>query len=202
MVAGVEGYHDRPVKVRKRLASGRARKAVRAQARQQVKPQAFEDPRLRAVARLVHAAGCRSGRVSLREAARVACYSPQHFSEFFHDRVGLSFDTWQFAQRMKQAEDLLVQKPWMQADAIADAVGYSDVSVFSRAFKRYAGISWRQLKRLARECPRVAAGLDAIEHLDDAYRLAVFAERSPDTASVLLRLAERMQNLSKTAAAF
>lgn len=168
-------------------------KPVRALARQQVKPQAFNDPRLRAVANVVHGAIAKSTRVSLGEAARIAHYSPQHFSEFFHDRVGLSFDTWQFALRMEQAVNLLAQKPWMPADAVASVIGYSHPSAFSRAFKRYAGINCRQFLRLARTCPTVAAELAEIERLDYAYTLVMPARKISNIVPLLLRLVERMR---------
>ncbi len=169
---------------------------VRTQLHLRVKNQAFGNPRIREVARLVRAACDRSASVSLREAARAAHYSPQHFSQFFHDRVGVCFETWQFAVRMRSAEEALIRKPWMQADAVARAVGYSDASAFSRAFKRYAGINWRQLKRLAFENPDIAAALITIPFLDHAYALAMFAKKNPSAISMLQRLADCLHESS------
>lgn len=164
--------------------------------RQQVKPQAFDDPRCRAVAELVYWSMTSPIRVPLREAALVARYSPQHFSEFFHERVGLSFDSWQFAVRMNHAETLLALKPWMQVDAISQAIGYSDLSAFSRAFKRYAGINCRQFRWLIRTCPRLVEELPAIEGLDNAYILASYFQKHPDTGTALCRVAEILRDVT------
>jgi len=172
------------------------RKPVRSLVRQRITSQAFNDPRCEAVAELVQATIAKSMRVPLEEAARVARYSPQHFSEFFRDRVGLGFELWQFALRMKHAEHLLVQKPWMPAGIIASAVGYSDISAFSRAFKRYAGISSRQYRWLTRTYPSIAEHLPTIERLDHTYCVLRLAQQHADVAPLLRRLAERMQALS------
>lgn len=105
-------------------------------------------------------------------------------------RVRLSASGW--APR----QEALIRKPWMQADAVARAVGYSDASAFSRAFKRYAGINWRQLKRLAFENPDIAAALITIPFLDHAYALAMFAKKNPSAISMLQRLADCLHESS------
>jgi AraC-like DNA-binding protein len=163
-----------------------------------VKLQSLNDPRCRAVADLVRTAVAKSRRVSLEEAARIARYSPQHFSEFFHERVGVCFDTWQFALRMKHAEKLLVQKPWMPTDAISSVVGYSDVSAFSRAFKRYAGINCRQCRWLARLCPGLVDDPSGVERLDYAYSLLKLIHKDPNIASLLQQLVDHIRPSSSS----
>lgn len=151
---------------------------VRVQVRRELKRDAFEDPRLRAVADTVYKAIGKSVRVSLREAAHVARYSPTHFSQCFHDSAGVRFSTWEFALRMEHAENLLLRKPRMQVDAVANKVGYHDTSAFSRAFKRYAGINCRQLRRLAKICPTLATDSAAIERLDYVYFVATCVQKN------------------------
>lgn len=165
---------------------------IRAQVRQRMRMNAFSDPRLQAVAHLVHQCMRASKRVSLQQAAHAAHYSPQHFSEFFRERVGVCFTAWQLFLRMSYAEQLLVQKEWMPVHAVARSVGCKDPSTFSRAFKRYAGITPRELRRLARACPDILADLSAIERLDYASALVMFSGNSPAMVPLLRQLAEQM----------
>ena len=126
-----------------------------------------------AVAKFVHATMANSAWVSLDEAASVAHYCPGHFSTFFHKHVGVSFAIWQFTLRMKRAEDLLVHNEWMPLSAVGSAVGYASASTFAHAFKRYAGINARQLRRFIRGRPPQAADLSEVERLDYAYGRAM-----------------------------
>lgn len=164
-------------------------RAIRDIARTQIKAHAFKDRRCRAVERLVQKTLDTPTRVSLKEAANAARYSPQHFSEFFRNRVGLGFGTWQFFIRMQHVESLLVTKPWMPVETLADWNGYSDVSAFSRAFRRYAGISCRQFRWLVRMLPGLAESLPAVHRLDFAYALVRLAQQDPQIVSSLPRLA-------------
>ena len=152
--------------------------SIRDQVQQEINPHAWRDRRLRAVAEFVHETMAHSAWVSLDEAASVAHYCPGHFSTFFHRHVGVPFAIWQFALRMKRAEDLLVQKESMPLSAVGRAVGYASPSTFAHAFKRYAGINARQLRRFIRACPAHAADLSEVERLDYAYGLAML-ERKP-----------------------
>jgi transcriptional regulator GlxA family with amidase domain len=150
---------------------------IREQVRQALKAQAWRDPRLKAVASLAHEAVANSRWVSLEEAARVAHYCPGHFSAFFREHAGIPFAIWQLALRMKRAEDLLVQKEWMPLSAVGRTVGYGSPASFSHAFKRYAGITARQLRWLIRANPPAGGDLSAVERLDHAYELAMRGRR-------------------------
>jgi AraC-like DNA-binding protein len=146
---------------------------IREQVRTRLNAHAWRDRRLRVVAELVEEAVANSRWVSLEQAARLAHYCPGHFSAFFHEHAGVPFAVWQFALRMKRAEDLLVQKEWMPLSAVGRAVGYASPSTFAHAFKRYAGITARQLRRLIRTCPEQFTNLSAVDQLDLAYSLAM-----------------------------
>lgn len=161
------------------------------------KDSAFDDPRLRAVRELVirRLAHCKG--VSLKEAAKAANYSPQHFSEYFRKRVGVSFRTWQCGLRMEHAKKLLVRKDWMQVSAIARAVGY-EPSSFCRSFKRHQGINPQQLRALVREYPLLKSDVALLERPDLTYTVTKLARNCPEHIRVLTRLAKSLAAIQGT----
>jgi transcriptional regulator GlxA family with amidase domain len=74
-------------------------------------------------------------RVPLAEAARVAGFERTYFSQYFHDKVGVTFSRWINAMRVSRAIELLLHTHLSCAEVCA-AVGYRDVRTFQRNFKR------------------------------------------------------------------
>ncbi|HVS15765.1 MAG TPA: AraC family transcriptional regulator [Thermoanaerobaculia bacterium] len=79
-------------------------------------------------------------RVPLAEAARVAGFERTYFSQYFHDKVGVTFSRWVNAMRVSRAIELLLHTQLSCAEVCA-AVGYRDIRTFQRNFKRLAGTS-------------------------------------------------------------
>ena len=76
----------------------------------------------------------------LSEIADKFFISYSHLSKMFHETYGVSFQEYLISKRMEYAEQLL-QCPTMNLQEISEAVGYNNVFNFSRAFKKYYGIS-------------------------------------------------------------
>jgi AraC-like DNA-binding protein len=83
-----------------------------------------------------------SERLTLARAAEVAGLERTYFSRFFHSAAGCTFSAWNRAIRMEKAKVLLLRKG-PSILSIAITVGYTDITTFERAFKKYAGISPR-----------------------------------------------------------
>lgn len=66
--------------------------------------------------------------------------SYSHLSKMFHETYGVSFQEYLISKRMVYSEQLL-QCPTMNLQEISEAVGYNNVFNFSRAFKKYYGVS-------------------------------------------------------------
>ena len=103
--------------------------------------QAFPvDPRLERLSR--HVLSNLSERLTLSRAAEVAGLERTYFSRFFHAVAGRTFSEWNRAIRMERAKALLLRRG-PSILSIAITVGYTDITTFERAFKKYAGISPR-----------------------------------------------------------
>jgi AraC family transcriptional regulator of arabinose operon len=72
--------------------------------------------------------------------------SPSRFEHLFKKETGQGFKTFLRAARMTKAENLL-QDPTLRIKEVAAAVGYADLSHFSRDFKRQYGQSPSQSRR-------------------------------------------------------
>jgi transcriptional regulator GlxA family with amidase domain len=86
-------------------------------------------------------------RITLVEAASMACLEPFYFSKRFHKTMGVSFGTWNAQIRIEAAKKLLVESS-QPITSIAAAVGYSDLTTFERAFRRLESRSPRAHRRL------------------------------------------------------
>lgn len=78
--------------------------------------------------------------LTLSEIAEQFHISYSHLSKTFHETYGVSFQKYLISKRMSYAEKLL-QSQNLGLQEIADAVGYHNVFNFSRAFKKYFGVS-------------------------------------------------------------
>jgi two-component system response regulator YesN len=76
--------------------------------------------------------------ISLEELATQFGYSVPYFSQWFKQKMGMSYLTYRTQLRMQHAQELLLKtdKPIVQ---IAYEVGYNDVAGFIRSFKKESG---------------------------------------------------------------
>lgn len=80
--------------------------------------------------------------------ARSVGIPPQELSWFFRAVVQEDQRTWLCRLRVEEAMALLRRDPDIPLACVADAVGFSDPSNFSRQFRRFTGSSpqqWREL---------------------------------------------------------
>jgi AraC-like DNA-binding protein len=117
----------------------------------------------------------------LPEIARLAGLSAKYFSDFFRQHVGVPFSVWRSRAKIERAKELFLDVPWCPVGVIGIAVGYSDLTTFARAFKRYEGVTPRKYREFAR-------GLAGWRHSTSSYA----RRRLADTAA---RLAYRDQTI-------
>lgn len=77
--------------------------------------------------------------ISLSEVADYISFSQYYLSKLFKEVEGVNFKDYLIKLRMEEAKVLL--KQGKKISNVAEAVGYSDPNYFSRAFKKYTGIS-------------------------------------------------------------
>lgn len=78
--------------------------------------------------------------VDLGQVARVANYSPRHFSRLFKQETGLDWRQFRLQARLLRAMELLIE-PRMQITQVAYAVGFNSLSAFAKAFSLFVGES-------------------------------------------------------------
>jgi AraC family transcriptional activator FtrA len=74
-------------------------------------------------------------RITLADAAKLACLEPLYFSKCFRKTVGTGFAKWNARLRVEAANNLLSSSN-QSVTEIAAAVGYKDLTTFERAFRR------------------------------------------------------------------
>jgi AraC-like DNA-binding protein len=74
------------------------------------------------------------------EVAKLCAMSPFRFSRGFKEAFGIAFRDYLVRYRLREAYGLL-KNPNNTITDVAFAVGFSDVSYFSRIFKKYFGVS-------------------------------------------------------------
>lgn len=82
-------------------------------------------------------------RISMVEAARYVCHSPEYFSRRFKEEVGENFNTYVTLYRLDRAQELLCHTK-QHVSEIAEQVGFSSQGYFARLYKRYKGITPEQ----------------------------------------------------------
>ena len=108
----------------------------------------------RRIARVLSAvAGDLSKRATLTEAAAVAGLWPEYFSRLFRRLTGVTFAEWNARARVEEAKRLLCVAD-LSVSVIAVSVGYSDVTTFTRLFRRLEGTCPRQYRREALQTSR------------------------------------------------
>jgi AraC-like DNA-binding protein len=78
--------------------------------------------------------------LTLNALASAVHLSASHFSRLFRANVGMSPMEWLWEKRLLQATQLLRDTRMSMLD-ISAAVGYADVATFSKAFKRWIGMT-------------------------------------------------------------
>lgn len=78
--------------------------------------------------------------VDLEQVARVANYSPRHFSRRFKLETGLEWRQFRLHARLLRAMELLIE-PRVQITQVAYAVGFNSLSAFAKAFSLFVGES-------------------------------------------------------------
>jgi AraC family transcriptional regulator len=84
--------------------------------------------------------------ISLRALARLAKLSPFHFARAFKHSFGAPPHRYHMARRMKRAQELLLRSA-LPVTQIGVRVGFRDTSSFTRAYRRYAGITPSEFRR-------------------------------------------------------
>ena len=115
---------------------------------QDINPAAFSYyGRLRKVQRFVeeHYAD----RITLKNAADIACLEEKYFSTYFHSKTGVRFVEWITWVRIAHAMELLRRED-KPISVVSEATGYCDLRTFERAFKKRTGMSPTAFKRSVR----------------------------------------------------
>ena len=106
------------------------------------RPSAFDsDHRLRRLELFVRGHFCDP--ISLARAAREACLARCYFSTYFRRHLGIGFHRWLTCLRIQRAARELIDSDESVTE-IAWAVGFQDMTTFTRAFRRVTGTtpSW------------------------------------------------------------
>ncbi len=86
--------------------------------------------------------------LTLSDISRHVCYSPFYVSHMIKDYTGFSFQENLISRRVIEAKRLLESSPDMKIISICEASGFNDISVFNRDFKKLAGMTPSQYRRL------------------------------------------------------
>jgi two-component system response regulator YesN len=86
---------------------------------------------------------------SVKDIARSAHMSPNHFSMLFRRHTGRNFMTYLLEERLALAEELLRDLA-LGIKTVADRAGFDDPGYFTRRFKQKTGLTpreWRERLR-------------------------------------------------------
>lgn len=88
-------------------------------------------------------------RITLQQAADVACLEKKYFSTYFHSKTGVRFVDWISWVRVCHAKELIrcEDRP---LSLVAEATGFSDLRTFERAFKKCTGMTPSDYKNSVR----------------------------------------------------
>lgn len=86
-------------------------------------------------------------RLSLHDISAAAKVSPNYLCRLFKQNTGFSPMAYLTLLRHSKAEELLLRS-LQNCTEIADAIGYGDIHVFSRSFKKTSGLSPTEFRRL------------------------------------------------------
>jgi AraC-like DNA-binding protein len=83
-----------------------------------------------------------------REAARHLAMSDSKFKAFYKAETGLTYQQFRVQTKQNKAK-LLLQNSILSIDQIAEVLGYSHLSSFSRSFKKLEGVTPSEVRRAA-----------------------------------------------------
>lgn len=78
--------------------------------------------------------------ITLKRAAQQFAFSPNYLGYMFKNEVGSSFNEYVTKLRMEKAKSLL-QDPSKKVYEVASAIGYKDLTYFSKQFKEFTGMT-------------------------------------------------------------
>jgi AraC family transcriptional regulator len=87
-----------------------------------------------------------SEEIPLVTLARLAALSPYHFARAFSHTFGLPPHRYHMARRMARARCLLLRSS-LPVTLIGVRIGFSETSSFTRAYRRYAGVTPSEFRR-------------------------------------------------------
>jgi len=102
------------------------------------------DPRIRAVQNMISKRLAEP--LTIQSLAKAIYLSPTQFKKLFKENIGMSVFKYITEQRMEKAKALLTHTD-LPVQLIAERVGYSDLSAFSRRFSTNYGMSPRAFAR-------------------------------------------------------
>lgn len=102
------------------------------------KEDGIEEPRVRKIIEEINRRY--TEKISLQEFADQYGLSIGHLSALIKKETGVPFSEYVTAKRMEDAKKLLSRED-LSVDEVAGQVGYSDYFYFTKAFKKYAGVS-------------------------------------------------------------
>lgn len=85
--------------------------------------------------------------LTLSDAADQMGISGLQLSYYLNHHLGVNFNSWINRLRIGKAKRLMEANPQMQISDVASAVGYSEIAVFSRNFKKAEGITATEYKK-------------------------------------------------------
>ncbi|KAA3641696.1 MAG: AraC family transcriptional regulator [Bacteroidetes bacterium] len=89
--------------------------------------------------------------LSLDIIAQVACFSPYHFHRIFSGITGETINTFINRKRLERSASLLMKGSELPLSSIAFDMGFNSASSFSRAFKKYYGISPSEFREMPKD---------------------------------------------------
>ncbi len=89
-----------------------------------------------------------NGNLTLAETAKAASYSPQAFSRFFHQHVGMTFQDYVIDLRLLEACRMLIETDRTIAE-ICFQTGFKNLSNFNRQFLAHKKMAPRRYRQLA-----------------------------------------------------
>jgi AraC family transcriptional regulator len=79
--------------------------------------------------------------LTLYQLAEVAAVSPRHFERAFRQALGVAPYGYVLGKRVTTAQHLILGKPRLSIEEIAERVGFSSASHLASAFRRHTGLS-------------------------------------------------------------
>jgi AraC family transcriptional regulator len=84
--------------------------------------------------------------ISIPALARLASLSPYHFARAFRNSFGVPPHRYHMVRRMNRAEELLLGST-LPVTQIGVRIGFRETSSFTRAYRKYAGVTPSEFRR-------------------------------------------------------